>query len=81
MSAILTMVYLNLIQFAYVQTEVFLCPNSNLEHLILNWRLEQKKINYHRFDEMLSSKRQKSAFIEMLAFETKQLLTHIIAKG
>ena len=46
-----------------------------------NWRLELKKINYHRFDEMLSSKRQKSAFIEMLAFETKQLLTHIIAKG
>ncbi len=30
-----------------------------------NWRLELKKINYHRFDEMLSSKRQKSAFIEI----------------
>lgn len=60
------------LKFFFVQT--LICSPSN-------WRLELKKINYHRFDEMLSSKRQKSAFIEMLAFETKQLLTHIIAKG
>lgn len=60
------------LKFFFVQTLIW-SPS--------NWRLELKKINYHRFDEMLSSKRQRSAFIEMLAFETKQLLTHIIAKG
>lgn len=79
MSAILTSAFGNCLslpasklKFFFVQTLIWSPPN---------WRLELKKINYHRFDEMLSSKRQKSAFIEMLAFETKQLLTHIIAKG
>ena len=32
-------------------------------------------------EKFCKKQRQKSAFIEMLAFETKQLLTHIIAKG
>lgn len=45
MSAILTMVYLNLIQFAYVQTEVFLCPNSNLEPFKLAFGTEENKLS------------------------------------
>ena len=44
------------LKFFFVQTLIW-SPS--------NWRLELKKINYHSFDEMLSSKRQKSAFIEI----------------
>ena len=46
-----------------------------------NWRLELKKINYHRFDEMLSSKRQKSAFIEISHLRQNNSLLILLQKG
>lgn len=46
-----------------------------------NWRLELKKINYHRFDEMLSSKRQKSAFIEIYHLRQNNSLLILLQKG